>query len=102
MARRRAEGKAPRIQRNEIVSKPLKTKEAAKASVSRAKLFQGLSGLGRNPPFRSAKDCGSFSAPNVAQGAPEQIGRNPKSCIGQHLKPAPARKGAKARPSAAE
>jgi len=38
----------------------------------------------------------------VAQGTPEQIVRNPKSYTGQHLKPVLARKGAKARQSAAE
>jgi excinuclease ABC subunit A len=38
----------------------------------------------------------------VAQGTPEQIARNPKSYTGQHLKPVLARKGAKARRSAAE
>jgi hypothetical protein len=76
--------------RNEIAPKPLKNNKAAKASVSRPKLFQGLRGLGRNRPFRSAKDCASFSAPNVAHGTPEQIARNPKSLIGQYLKPAPA------------
>ncbi len=38
----------------------------------------------------------------VAQGTPEQISRNPKSYTGQHLKPVLARKGAKARQSAAE
>jgi len=38
----------------------------------------------------------------VAQGTPEQIARNPRSYTGQHLKPVLARKGAKARRSAAE
>jgi excinuclease ABC subunit A len=38
----------------------------------------------------------------VAQGAPEQIARSPKSYTGQHLKPVLARKGTKARRSAAE
>jgi hypothetical protein len=73
LARRRAKEKALSKQRNETASKPLKAKEAAKASVSRAELFQGLSGLGRNHSFRAAKNCASFSAQNVTQGAPEQI-----------------------------
>jgi excinuclease ABC subunit A len=38
----------------------------------------------------------------VAQGTPEQIARNPKSYTGQYLRPVLARKGAKARRSAAE
>ena len=38
----------------------------------------------------------------VAQGTPEQIARNPRSYTGQYLKPVLARKGAKARQSAAE
>jgi hypothetical protein len=33
---------------------------------------------------------------DVAQGAPEQIARNPQSYADQHLKPVQARKGAKA------
>jgi excinuclease ABC subunit A len=38
----------------------------------------------------------------VAQGTPEQIARNAKSYTGQYLKPVLARKGNKARRSAAE
>jgi len=38
----------------------------------------------------------------VAAGTPEQIARNPKSYTGQYLKPVLARKGTKARQSAAE